>query len=181
MIPTQFGTLCLALLLVFDMQSLMDFARQEAERRRQLQEQGIQAKVIVNNTAGTASSGEEAASEAPPAKANKRATRSDSPQSHRSVGSYRTALQKLDRQIQQIEERLSSLRAQLHAEKWSLSKTRRASGRSKPKKSASQLQTEIDGLQLKVKHLRDERFDIYESGRKAGFLPGELEGKYTNP
>jgi hypothetical protein len=169
------------LLFVFDMQSLTDFARHEAERRRLLEEQGIQAKVIVNNTAGTASNGEEAVTETPPAKGKETAARSDSPKGRRSVGSYRTALQKLDRQIQQTEERLTSLRAQLHAEKWSLSKTRRASGRSKPKKSASQLQAEIDGLQLKVKHLREERFDVYESGKKAGFLPGELEGKYTNP
>jgi hypothetical protein len=178
---TQFGTLCLALFLVFDLQSLTDFARQEAERRRLLEEQGIQGKVIVNNDAGSTSNGDVSMPEAPSAMREKPTAQSDSSKGRKSASNYRMALQKLDRQIQQGEDRLASLQARLHAEKRSVSKTRRASGRSRPKDAAGQLQTQIQELQMKVKRLHEERFEVYESGRKAGFMPGELDGRYTNP
>jgi hypothetical protein len=179
--PIQLRTLCLALFLVFDLQSLTDFARQEAERRRLLEEQGIQGKIIVNNAASSASNGEASMPEASSIRRERPAPQSDSLKGGKSAGNYRTALQKLDLQIQQSEERLASLQARLHAEKWSVPKTRRASGRSRPKNSAGQLQIQIQELQMKVKRLREERFEVYESGKKAGFMPGELDGKFTNP
>ena len=171
----------MALSLVFDLQSLTDFARREAERRQLLEEQGIQGKVIVNNAANSASSGDVSMPEAPSARREKPAEQSGTSAGRKSAGSYRTALQKLDRQIQQGEDRLAALQARLHAEKWSRPKTRRASGRSQKKNSTGQLQAQIEELQMKVKRLREERFEVYESGRKAGFLPGELDGKFTNP
>ena len=51
----------------------------------------------------------------------------------------------------------------------------------KPKNSQSKLQAEIEELQIKLKRLQEERFEVYESGKKAGFLPGELEGKGIIP
>jgi hypothetical protein len=178
---TQFGTLCMSVLFVFGMQSLTDFARQEAERRRLLEEQGIQGKVIVNNAASPASNEDLSGAGVSPSKQEKRAERSESPKGRNSANSYRTTLQKLDRQIQQSEDRLASLQARLQAEKWSRPKTRHASSRSQKKNSTGQLQAQIEELQLKVKRLREERFEVYESGKKAGFMPGELDGKYTNP
>jgi hypothetical protein len=178
---TPFGTLCLSVLFALGTQSLTDFARQEAERRQLLEEQGIQGKVIVNNAASSALNGEASMPEAPSTRREKPAPQSDSLKGGKSAGNYQTALQKLDQQIQQSEERLASLQARLHAEKWSVPKTRRASGRSRPKNSAGQLQIQIQELQMKVKRLREERFEVYESGRKAGFMPGELDGKFTNP
>jgi hypothetical protein len=173
--------LCMALLLIFDLQSLTDFARKEAERRRLLEEQGIQGKVIVNDTAGSTSNEGASVPEASSARREKPAERSESPKGRNSVNSYRTALKKLDQQIQQSEERLASLQARLEAEKRSRPKTSRASSRSLTKSSVSPLQVQIDASQMKVKRLREERFEVYESGKKAGFLPGELDGKYTNP
>jgi hypothetical protein len=178
---SRFGTICLTLFLLFDLQSLTDFARQEAERRRLLEEQGIQAKVIVNNGVSSDASESAPMPETISAKPAKPSMRSDSQKGKNSVARYRTALQKLEQQIQQSEERLASLRARLEAEKRSRPKTRRASSRSRTKDSASQLQTQIEELQMKVKRLREERFEVYESGKKAGFMPGELDGKYTNP
>ena len=48
----NFRFCCVVLLLTFDMQSLVDLAREEAERRKQLEEQGIQAKIIDGNSSG---------------------------------------------------------------------------------------------------------------------------------
>ena len=106
---------------------------------------------------------------------------SDSHKGRKSVVSYRTALQKLDQQIRQSEERIAALQTRLQAEKWSLHKIRRTSSRSRTKNPVSQLQAQIQDLQTKIKRLHEERFEVYEAGKKAGFLPGELEGKYTDP
>jgi hypothetical protein len=176
-----FGTLCLTLFLLFDLQSLADFARQEAERRRTLEEQGIQGKVIVNNGVSSDASEEASMPETISTKPANPSLRSDFQKGKNSAAGYRTALQKLEQQIQQSEERLASLQARLEAEKRSRPKTRRASSGSRTKNSASQLQARIEELQMKVKRLREERFAVYESGKKAGFMPGELDGKYTNP
>jgi len=43
------------------------------------------------------------------------------------------------------------------------------------------MQDQILELQSKLKRLRQERLDIYEAGKKAGFLPGELDGKGIIP
>jgi hypothetical protein len=43
------------------------------------------------------------------------------------------------------------------------------------------LQREIDELESKLKRIRRERQEIYEEGRKAGFLPGELDGRGLIP
>jgi len=32
-------------------------------------------------------------------------------------------------------------------------------------------------LEAKLKRLKQERLEAYETGRKAGYLPGELDGK----
>ena len=99
----------------------------------------------------------------------------------RRVPGYRTSLQKLDRAIQQTEARLASKRARLRpgsgqipAAEWRRAKTRL-------KIAQGRLQAEIEELQLKLKQLRDERFEVYEAGKKAGFMPGELDGKGIIP
>jgi hypothetical protein len=177
----KFGTCCLALLFFFNLQSLVDLAREEAERRRLLEQQGIKGKVIENNVVDSASNGNGSGATRSSALPEITAARSDSPKSRPSVSRYRSALQKLDRDIQQSEDRLASRQARLQAEKRAHPKTGRSSGRSRTKSSGSQLQAEIEELQIKLKRLREERFEAYESGKKAGFLPGELDGKYSNP
>jgi len=39
------------------------------------------------------------------------------------------------------------------------------------------LRDRIDDVAIKLKQLQDERFETYEAGKKAGFLPSELEGR----
>ncbi len=172
---------CLILLTVFNLQSLADFAREEAERRKQLEEQGISGKVIESNTAHPAvdegMSGPVSRSE----RSDKSSEHSSSSKGQSSVLKYRTTLQKLDREIKQAEDRLAARQARLQSERWANPKTVRASSRSKPKDNASKLKAEIEELQIKLKQLKEERFQAYEAGRRAGFLPGELDGRYYTP
>ena len=173
---------CLVLLLSWSMQSLVDIAREEAERRKRLKEQGIEGKVIEGNAIHLSPHGNITTSTGPTAAAPREpSAKSGSDKSQTSVRSYRTALQKLDREIQQTEARLTSRRSRLQSERWAPPKSGRSSTRSSGKNSQSQLQAEIEDLQIKLKQLREERFQIYEAGKKAGFLPGELEGKGLIP
>lgn len=169
------------MLLALNMQSLVDVAREEAGRRRLLEQQGIEGKVVRGSDVPLAPNGNISTSSGPTIVPEKTSARSGSPKGQASLRSYQTALKKLDREIQQNEERLASRRARLQDEKWVLSKTRRASSRSRTKNSQSQLQAGIEALQIKLKRLRKERFEVYESGKKAGFLPGELDGKGIIP
>jgi hypothetical protein len=170
------------LLFALDMQSLVDFAREEAERRKQLEQQGIDGKVIEGNGLHlTPDIGNITTSTSPPIANERASAKADSVNSQTSIRPFQTALKKLDREIQQNEARLASRQARLQDEKWESLKTGRSSSRGQKKDAKSQLQTEIEELQIKLKQLRNERFEVYESGRKAGFLPGELDGKGIIP
>ena len=171
----------LVFLLIFNMQSLVDVARDEAERRKRLEEQGIEARVIDENAAGLARQGNITTSTEPAAAVQMPSVRSDPLKSQGSLRSYRSALQKLDRAIQQNEAHLAAKRARMQAEKWANLKSGKASKGSGAENPQSRLQAEIDALQIKLKQLRDERFEAYEAGKRAGFLPGELEGKGIIP
>jgi uncharacterized protein YciI len=182
MMNLKLKSCCALLLLALDGQSLVDIARQEAARRKQLEQQGIEAKVIVGNgphlppDSGnvTTSTGSGMEIERPSAKEPDK--RPDA-----SLRRYQTTLKKLDREIQQTELRLASLRTRLQAEKWEALKTGRSSGRSGSRKAKGQLETAIEKLQEKLQMLRNERFEVYESGKKAGHMPGELDGKGLIP
>jgi hypothetical protein len=171
----------LVFLLIFNMQSLVDVARDEAKRRKQLEEQGIEARIIDGNTAGLARQGNITTSTEPAAAVQMPSVRPDSLKSRGSVRSYRSALQKLDRAIQQNEAHLTAKRARMQTEKWANLISGKASKGTGPKNPQSRLQAEIDALEIKLKQLRDERFEAYEEGKRAGFLPGELEGKALIP
>ena len=43
------------------------------------------------------------------------------------------------------------------------------------------LREQIEELEIKLKYMREERRENYEMGRKAGYLPGDLEGKGIVP
>lgn len=172
---------CVVLLLAFNMQSLVDIAHEEAERRKRLEEQGIAAKVIDGNAGGAGRQATVTISTESDAKPKESAARSDPAKSQASARRYRAALQNLDRAIQQTEARLASRRTRLQAEKWANPQIGKASSRSRTINPQTRLQAEIDELQLKLKQLRDERFKVYEAGKKAGFMPGELEGKGIIP
>ncbi len=162
--------------IVLCLQSLADIAREEAERRRQLEQQGIMGKVVEANPSPNAN----LTTSTVPLPAQKQ-QRSPSPKDRSSARSYRTALQKLDRTIRQEEARLESLRTRWQAGRWALPKVGRVSGSSQNANAQERLQRQIEDLQAKLKQLRQDRFEIYEAGKKAGFLPGELDGKGIMP
>ena len=76
---------------------------------------------------------------------------------------------------------LAAKRARMQAEKWANLKGGKSSTGGGAENPQIRLQSEIDALQLKLEQLRDERFEAYETGKRAGFLPGELEGKGIIP
>jgi hypothetical protein len=169
----------LAACVVFSLQSLADVAREEAERRRRLDEQGIEAKTIVYIPQ---KDGIEAVSTGSGRSVPDKVPRRTGPSEERkSTRNYRTAIQKLDRVILQTEERLESRRKRLESSHREIPKTGRGSSRGNSEISQSRLKDEIEDLEIKLRQLRQERFETYQAGKKAGFLPGELDGKGIIP
>jgi predicted RNase H-like nuclease (RuvC/YqgF family) len=171
----------MAIYIAMGLQSLADIARQEAERRKLLDEQGIEGKVIAGNPASSSSRGNLTLSTPSPVKSKKKFTENTSSKNQSSLRTFRNALQKLDKAIRQGEKRLESRRARLQAERWAPIKAGKITGRGTNEDIQSRLREEIEDLQGKLKELRQERADIYDEGKKAGFLPGELDGKGLMP
>jgi hypothetical protein len=164
---------CLAVLLQLGFQSLADVAREEAERRRRLDEQGVEARVIEEVSAGSAENGNISTFTAPEKKAKKAPDEFPAPKA-KPLRSFRTALQKLDQAIRQSETRLEVQRKRLQIEM-------RKPTDGKENKAQEKIRQEIENLEIKLKQLRQERSQTYAEGRKAGHLPGELDGKGIIP
>jgi hypothetical protein len=163
--------------VLLNMQSLTDIAREEAERRQRLEQQGIEEKIIERKEAPSAQEEHRIKAPASSERQKKPSAENDSSKNQATVRRFRAALQKLDRRIRQEEERLAPKRARLEESRWVLPKTGRLSTQNRIIDSRERLQKEIDDLQIKLKELRQEREETYEEGRKAGILPGELDGK----
>jgi predicted RNase H-like nuclease (RuvC/YqgF family) len=163
--------------VLLSMQSLADIARKEAERRQWLEQQGIEGKTFERYDVPSASKKNQAKAPPPSEKPKKPSTGSVSPESRVPVGKYRTALQKLDREIRQDEQHLTLLKSRLEKSRWALPKIGRLTTQNRSDDTEARLQKEIEELQIKLKELRLERSETYEEGKKAGFLPGELEGR----
>lgn len=71
------------------------------------------------------------------------------------------------------------LRARADAERWTSIKTGKGSRGSAISSAAEQLRWQISELELKLADWRRERSDVFQAGRKAGYLPGELDGRGT--
>ncbi len=161
-------------------QSLAEAARKEAERRRRLAEQEIDAKVIEargslqisNSNVTTFDRGTARINPSVPA----RETRG-----RISASTYRTRLRKLEREIRECEERLNLVRRKAEAEKWTLLRSGRRGGGTAALTSREQLLKQAEDLEIKLKRLRRERQETWDEARKAGFLPGELDGKALSP
>jgi len=163
------------------MQSLSDIARQEAERRKLLEQQGIEGKVIEPEAVQSSQKGSLTVSTNPPSK-TLREKPETAPKGQASLRSFKSTLQKLDRAIRQNEERLESRRARLQSARSEiLLKSGRTSSGGRQSNTANRLQEEIEDLEMKLRQLREERFETYRAGKKAGFLPGELDGKGIIP
>lgn len=176
----RFDSYCLVLLAVLGMQSLSEVAREEAARRQILDQQGIEAKVIEGDAASWVPNGnvtQWTPSASPPSRKN---STNASPNPGARI--YRNALQKLDKAIREEERRLESKQERLQSSRWALPKVGPlTSARSRTAETRVKLQSEIEEIQEKIKELQREGREIYEAGIKAGFLPGELDGKGIVP
>ena len=159
-----------------DLQSLAEVARKEAARRQKLEREGIQEKRIeCRNPADLAPGGAISTSSGVPGLAGANAP-AQKAEPRPALRSFQTRLQKLDRDIQQAEERLKLLRARAEADRWAAARTGKGSkGSGSP--LADQLRWQILELESKLGQLRRERGDVFQAGKKAGYLPGELEGR----
>jgi hypothetical protein len=158
-------------------QSLAEAARKEAERRQKLEREGVQEKKIeAADVARLAPGG--AISTFSPGSGMKTASLpvpKSEPQG--SLRSFQTRLQKLDRDIQQAEGQLKQLKARAASVRWAPVRTLKANKGPDPAAVQEQLRRQIEDLEGKLARLRLERGDTFFAGRKAGFLPGELENR----
>ncbi len=158
-------------------QSLAELARQEAERRRKLDQQGVQAKVItVEDPAQLAPGGSISTSTPAAGRASADASAAKAV-SRASLRSYQTTLQKLDREIRQTEEKIKLLQARLEARRRSANQAAIGSRSSSSAAGVEQMRWQIKDLEGDLSSLKRERSDAFQAGRKAGYLPGELEGR----
>jgi len=162
-------------------QSLADLARKEAERRKALQEQGVVGRVVApDDLPGRTGSGRMTVSDSG---TSARAAQSDagSPSNRGKADAYRTRLQNLDRQIREDQEQLRLLEQRMAAERWAPPRAGRIARNQKSGSAYEDLRWKAEQLQARLSRLREERRRVYEEGRKAGFLPGELEGRRITP
>jgi|SRR6266545_66804 len=161
-------------------QSLGEVARQEAERRRKLEQEGKTGKTIADqDLARYGRNGNITLSR--PAPQRKEAPSSSSRPRRSSVASFQNRLRTLDRQIRQTEDKIEFSRERLAKERWAPPKTGRLSRRGTTHSSEERLRWQIRSLENRLTSLRQERGEVYDAGRKAGFLPGELDGKGIIP
>jgi hypothetical protein len=159
------------------LQSLAEAARREAERRQKLDQECVPEKRIETADMARLAPGGAISTFSPGSvltPVNPAAAKSEP---RASLRSFQTRLQKLDRDIQQAEGQLKQLRARADAERWAPVRTLKGSKGSDPSLTQEQLRRQITGLEEKLASLRRERGDTFFAGRKAGFLPGELENR----
>jgi hypothetical protein len=159
--------------------SLAEAARKEAERRQSLEAQGVEAKVIAMSGPASVQSGKVVTSR--PVPQRPRVETQDSGAAAGRLHSVRNGLDRLDRQIREATDRLGVLRSRAEtARKENAVRLRRPSAR-EGRTAEDRLRTEIQLLEAKLLRLREERLRTYDAGRRAGFLPGELDGKGAVP
>jgi hypothetical protein len=161
-------------------QDLGELARREAQRRAGIEAQGGADRKIVQADLERARPGGNVTTFSVPA------LRTPAPPAPRPAGGrtaerYRSALQRLDRQIASVEDRIGALRARAEAEKWEIRRAGRSGSRAPAERAPPKRELAIREQEVKLRRLRQERFETYDAGRRAGFLPGELDGKGIVP
>jgi hypothetical protein len=149
-------------------QSLAEAARKEAERRKALEEQGVQSKTIVRqgSPVRSAPTNSSPKSEISPSGKSPSATR------------YRVALEKLQGEILRAQERLDAVRKRLEVEKNAPLRIGRSANLAG---DWQKLQAQVAEWESRLSRLKEERRKTYDEARKAGFLPGELDGRGITP
>jgi predicted RNase H-like nuclease (RuvC/YqgF family) len=161
-------------------QSLADLARREAERRKVLEQEGVEGKTI-QGTEVRRTSDENISTSSPSEDSRKTPEKQTAPKSGVSLKTYRAAIEKLDGEIRQAREKLTALRERLADLRWAPPRTGKSSASSASASSLERLSVQIQELEAKLKQLESKRLQTYDEGRKAGYLPGELDGKGIMP
>lgn len=156
-------------------QSLAEAARKEAERRRQVDQQGIPERRIDAADGSRLAPGGAISLSSPGPGTQREAAAPPKPAGGAGLRAFQTKLQKLDRDIQQSEAQLKKLKERQAAERWAPVARLGVAKGAGPANSEVQLGRQIQDLEGKLKLWRQERMDTFQAGRKAGFLPGELE------
>ena len=149
-------------------QSIAEAARKEAERRKTLEEQGIQSKTITRQGVPVTPAA------ANPVPKSKTIPSGDRPGATR----YRVALEKLQKEILRTQERVGSVRKKLELEKNAPLRIGRSATLAG---NWQKLQAQLEEWESRLKRLQEERLRLYDEGRRAGFLPGELDGRGITP
>jgi hypothetical protein len=173
---------CMAAFLFLGMQSLSDVARKETERRRLVDLQGVEVKVIEIDSGQRAVDGNQTQRKVPSAASIKDSSYSSNASKDKgSALNYRSVLQKLDKAILQEERRLEAKRERLQSVRRAPIRISSRIDSNQTSNNLLRLQSEIEDIEEKLKQLREERMEKYEEGIKAGFLPGELDGRGIMP
>jgi chromosome segregation ATPase len=162
-------------------ESLAEAARREAERRSEVERLGIHETVVEGNDEGKAMEGNLSIFTPSATKSSKRPASVSSPKSSGSLSRYRAQLKKLDREIRKKEGQVEKLRDQAQDLRRKNLMLRDLSKIARNDQSRAQTQEQIRALEDELKILRRERMEVFDSGKRDGFLPGELDGKGIVP
>jgi hypothetical protein len=158
-------------------QSLAEAARREAERRKGIEQKGVPSKRIDSSDVTPAPSGGTVSLSSPVSGSATNSAGTVRMEPRPALRTFQSQLQKLDREIAQADEKLKLLRARVEAERWAPVRTTKGSIGSVIPSSLEQLRRQVGDLERKLATLRKERADVFLAGRKAGYLPGELENR----
>lgn len=158
-------------------QSLAELSRLELERRQKIEQQGVPAKRIEYVGRSDRVTGGTVSTSSPVAGKTSRAEPAAKADPRPALRTFQARLQKLDRDIAQAEDRVKVLRKKIEAERWAPIKTAKGSLGLGSSAAVDQLRWQVTELEGKIAALRRERGDVFQAGRKAGYLPGELENR----
>ena len=162
-------------------QSLADAARREAERREGLEQLGIEETVIEGNGESYSGEGNVSVFTTSGTPSPKKSAAPSSAKNQSSLSRYRKTIQKLDQNILKEEARIKRLQERLEDLRREGYKIGDLTKRRRNEESQNRTREQIEELEVNLKLMRKERSDEYDSGKKAGFLPGELDGKGIVP
>jgi chromosome segregation ATPase len=162
-------------------ESLAEAARREAGRRSEVEQLGIKETVIEGNGACSAMGGNVSVFQPYEDNARKADVQTSSSKNKSSLSRYRTQLKKMDREIRKKEGQVEKLRDRSQDLRRKSLMIRDLSKIAQNEQSREQTREQIQALEDELKILRRERREVYDSGRRDGFLPGELDGKGIVP
>lgn len=162
-------------------ESLAEAARTEAVRRERVRQLGIEETVIEGNGGCHSGEGNVTLFDPPPAGMTRPELTDSSSKNRGSLARIRSQLQKLDRNIRQEEARLKKLQDRIGKLRRDNLRITNLSKIPVNEESRRKTLEQIGELEDKLRMLKRERTDIYDNGRRQGFLPGELQGRGIVP